>query len=66
MEAEHKAREEAECQVHKQVEKDRVEVQWRAAEVAVRQRVLVQEALKKRAREELEAGLSGDRSDEVW
>jgi len=37
-----------------------VEVQWRAAEVAVRQRALAQEASKKRVREELEAGPSGD------
>jgi len=40
-------------------------VQRRAAEVAVRQRALVQEALKKRAREEPEAGPSGDWSEEV-
>jgi len=40
-------------------------VQRRAAEVAARQRALAQEASKKRAREELEAGPSGDRSDEV-
>jgi len=62
-EVEQKAREEAERQAHKQAEKDRAEVQWRAAEVAVRQRALALEALKKRAREELEAGLSGDQSD---
>jgi len=62
-EAEQKAREEAERQARKQVEKDRAEVQWRAAEVAVRQRALAQEASKKRAREEPEAGPSGDRSD---
>jgi len=59
-EAERKARKEAERQVHEQAE-----VQWRAAEVAARQRALVQEASKKRAREEPEAGPSGDRSDEV-
>ena len=46
-------------------EKDRVEVQRRAAEVAARQRALVQEVSKKRAREEPEAGLSGDWSDNV-
>jgi len=40
-------------------------VQRRAAEVAVRQRALAQEALKKRVREEPEAGPSGDRSGEV-
>ena len=40
-------------------------MQQRAAEVAVRQRALVQEGLKKRAREEPEAGPSGDQSDEV-
>jgi len=62
-EAEQKAREQAE---HEQVEKDRVEVQRRAAEVAVRQRALAQEVSKKRAREEPEAGPSGNRSDEVW
>jgi len=62
-EAEQKAREEAECQACKQVEKDRAEVQRRAAEVTARQRALTQEASKKRAREELEAGLSGDWSD---
>jgi len=32
---------------HEQVEKDRVEVQWRAAEVAARQRALAQEVSKK-------------------
>jgi len=62
-EAEWKAREEAEHQACEQVEKDRAEVQRRAAEVAVRQRVLAQEASKKRVREEPEAGPSGDRSD---
>jgi len=62
-EAEQKAREEAERQAREQAEKDRAEVQRRAAEVAARQRVLAQEASKKRAREELEAGPSGDRSD---
>ena len=51
--------------MHEQVEKDRAEVQRRAAEVSVRQRVLVQEASKKRAREELEAGPSGDWSGKV-
>jgi len=64
-EAERKAREEAEHQAREQAEKDRAEVQQRAAEVAARQRALAQEALKKRAREEPEAGPSGDRSDEV-
>jgi len=62
-EAERKAREEAEHQAREQAEKDRAEVQQRAAEVAARQKALAQEALKKRAREEPEAGLSGDRSD---
>jgi len=62
-EAEQKAREEAERQAREQAEKDRVEVQWRAAEVAARQRALAQEASKKRAREEPEAGPSGDQSD---
>jgi len=62
---ERKAKEEAERQVRKQVEKDRAEVQQRAAEVAARQRALAQEALKKRAREEPEVGPSGDRSDNV-
>ena len=65
-EAEARAREEAECQAHEQVEKDRVEVQRRAAEVTARQRALAQEASKKRAREEPEAGPSGDWSDNVW
>jgi len=65
-EVEQKVREEAECQACEQVEKDRAEVQRRAAEVTVRQRVLAQEASKKRAREEPEAGLSGDWSDNVW
>jgi len=65
VEAEQKAREEAECQAREQAEKDRAEVQRRAAEVAVRQRALAQEVSKKRAREELEVGPSGDRSDEV-
>jgi len=49
--------------VREQAEKERVEVQRRAAEVAAR--ALVQEASKKRAREEPEAGLSGDQSEEV-
>ena len=62
-EAEQKAREQAE---REQAEKDRAEVQRRAAEVAARQRALAQEVSKKRAREEPEAGPSGDRSDEVW
>ena len=61
-EAEQKAREQAE---REQAEKDRAEVQRRAAEVAARQRALAQEVSKKQAREEPEAGLSGDRSDEV-
>jgi len=65
-EVEQKAREEAERQACEQVEKDRAEVQWRAAEVAARQRELMQEASKKRAREEPEAGPSGDQSEEVW
>jgi len=60
-EAEQKVREEAERQACEQAEKDRAEVQRRAAEVAARQRALAQEALKKRAREEPEAGPSGDR-----
>ena len=64
-EAEWKAREEAERQAHEQAEKDRVEVQQRAAEVAARQRALAQEASKKQAREELEAGPSGDWSDNI-
>jgi len=55
-EVEAMAREEAERQACEQVEKDRVEVQWRAAEVAARQRALVQEVLKKQAREEPEVG----------
>ena len=63
VEAERKAREEAERQAREQAEKDRAEVQWRAAEVAARQKALAQEASKKRAREEPEAGPSGDRSD---
>jgi len=46
-EVEQKVREEAECQACEQVEKDRAEVQRRAAEVTVRQRVLAQEASKK-------------------
>jgi len=62
-EAEQKAREEVERQAREQVEKDRAEVQWRAAEVAARQRALAQEASKKRAREEPEAGPSGDQSN---
>ena len=64
-EAERKAKEEAECQAHKQAKKDRVEVQQRAAEVAARQRALAQEASKKRVREEPEAGPSGDRSNNI-
>jgi len=59
------AKAEAEQKAREQVEKDRAEVQRRAAEVAARQRALAQEASKKQAREEPEAGLSGDRSDEV-
>jgi len=55
----------AERQAREQAEKNRAEVQRRAAEVAARQRALAQEASKKRAREEPEAGPSGDRSDEV-
>ena len=57
-----RAREEAEAEqkAREQVEKDRAEVQWRAAEVAARQRTLAQEASKKRAREEPEAGLVGE------
>ena len=62
-EAERKAKEEAERQAREQAEKDRAEVQRRAAEVAARQRALAQEASKKRARDEPEAGPSGDRSD---
>jgi len=62
-EVERKAREEAECQAREQAEKDRAEVQRRAAEVAARQKALAQEVSKKRAREEPEAGPSGDRSD---
>jgi len=65
-EAEQKAREEAERQACKQAEKDRAEVQRRAAEVAARQRALAQEVLKKRAREEPEAGPSGDQSNNAW
>ena len=65
MEAECKAKEEVERQACEQAEKDRAEVQWRAAEVAARQRALAQEASKKRAREEPEAGPSGDWSDNV-
>jgi len=64
-EAERKAKEEAERQAREQAEKERAEVQWRAAEVVARQRVMVQEASKKRAREELEVGPSGDRNDNV-
>jgi len=64
-EAERKVREEVERQAHEQAEKDRVEVQRRAAEVAAKQRAMAQEASKKRAREEPEAGPSGDRSDNV-
>jgi len=63
VEAERKVREEAECQAREQAEKDRAEVQRRAAEVTARQKALVQEASKKRPREELEVGPSGDRSD---
>jgi len=62
-EAERKAREEAERQLCEQAEKDWAEVQQRAAEVAARQKVLAQEASKKRARQEPEAGPSGDRSN---
>ena len=62
-EAEWKARKEAERQAREQAEKDKAEVQWRAAEVAARQRALVQEASKKRVREELEAGPSDNRSE---
>jgi len=47
------------------VERDRAEVQRRAAEAAAKQRAMAQEASKKRAREELEAGPSGDQSDDV-
>jgi len=65
-EAERKAKEEVEHQAHEQVEKERAEVQWRAAEVAARQRAMAQEVSKKRAREEPEAGPSGDRNDNVW
>jgi len=65
VEAERKAKEEAEHQAREQAEKDRAEVQRRAAEVAVRQRALAEEVLKKRVREEPEAGPSGDRSDNV-
>jgi len=63
---ERKAREEVECQVREQVEKDRAEVQRRAAEVAARQRALAQEVSKKRVREELEAGPSDDQREGVW
>jgi len=64
-EAERRAREEAEVRAceeaeREQAEKDRAEVQQRAAEVAARQRALVQEASKKRAREEPEAGPVGE------
>jgi len=65
-EAERRACKEAEARAREEAEKDRAEVQWRAAEVAARQRALAQEASKKRAREEPEAGLSGDWSDNVW
>ena len=65
-EVERKAKEEAERQAHEQAEKERAEVQWRAAEVVARQRAMVQEALKKRAREEPEVGLSDDRNDNIW
>ena len=54
-----------EHQAREQAEKEQAEVQQRAAEVVARQRALAQETLKKRAREEPEAGPSGDRSDEV-
>ena len=60
-----RAKAEAERQAHEQAEKERVEVQWRAAEVAVRQRAMAQEASKKRAREEPEVGLSDDRNDNI-
>ena len=56
-EAEARAREEVE---RAKVEADRAEVQRRAAEVAARQRALAQEASKKRAREEPEAGPVGE------
>jgi len=64
-EAERKAREEVERQAREQVERDRAEVQRGAAEAAAKQRAMAQEASKKRAREEPEAGPSGDRSDDV-
>jgi len=56
-------REEVERQAREQAEKDKAEVQRRAAEVAARQRALAQEASKKRVREEPEAGPSDDRSE---
>jgi len=59
-EAERKAKEEAERQVREQAEKERAEVQRRAAEVAARQRAMAQEASRKRAREEPEAGPVGE------
>jgi len=61
--AERQAHEQAERQAHEQAEKDKAEVQQRAAEVAARQRALAQEVSKKRVREELEAGLSDNRSE---
>ena len=39
---------------------DKAEVQWRAAEVVVRQRAMAQEVSKKRMREEPEAGPVGE------
>jgi len=60
-----RAKAEVEHQAREQAEKEQAEVQQRAAEVVARQRALAQETLKKRAREEPEAGPSGDRSDEV-
>jgi len=56
---------EAERQAREQAEKEQVEVQWRAAEIAARQRAMAQEASKKRAREEPEVGPSDDRNDNV-
>ena len=51
--------------MREQAENERAEVQRRAAEVAVRQRVMAQEVSKKRAREEPEVGPSDDRNDNV-
>ena len=56
---------EAERQAREQAEKEQVEVQWRAAEVVARQRVMAQEASKKRAREEPEVGPSDDQNDNI-